>query len=205
MLSKIHVSYIPGSMGDFVTAILMASYYNQMPKIEITKQGRCIIKDERFSKVFKTNPTPRTELPNLNRKKFLKKTNNDCMFSNCHYLRHIPLLESCWFKTQWLEDLPILIYFNQDEAEEIAGLFSNKNPNKIIIDSSVIHTQQTRLVKLIEEYDLFYIQYKDIKQNLQKVIKQISKYKNIQLEYNDNVQLLEEKYARKNTHLFHIR
>lgn len=205
MLSKIHVSYVPGAMGDYITAVLMASYYNQMPDVEITKQGRCIIKDKRFSKVFKTSPVSKIEIPKLNQKKFLKKTNNDCMFSNCHYLRHIPLLETCWFKTQWLEDLPILIYFDKDEAEEIAALFSNKNPNKITIDSSIINKQQTIVTKLIEDYDLFYIQYKDIKQNLEKVIKQISEYKNIKLIYNDSVKLLEEDYARKNTHLFYIR
>lgn len=205
MLPKIHISYVPGSMGDYLTGVLMASYFNAMPKLEITKNGRCIIKDNNFSKHFKTAPVPKNKIKDINQKKFLRKIDKSILFSNCHYLRYIPTIEDCWFKKQWLFDDPIIIRFDIEQIETIVKAFSVKNPNQVQIQYKDIERAYHIVERLIFEYDVFYVDMQDIIFNIDLVIDKISKYKQIDLTFNDHVKTLQESYARKNSHLFYTR
>ena len=198
MISKFHVSYIAGSRGDYLTAMLMTGFYDDTIKIKISDKGRLTIKDTRFSPYLKT--VRYTEKENLRKmmnriaKELAKypKFDRSNMWGNCHWINQMSIIDSCEVKNLWISGDPLIVGFDSNDITEITNLFAQKaSPHQKhqFYDSD-------RIKNFCQQNNLCLIHYKDIMNNFSNIAEQVSEHKKVNIVYNDRCKLLEDEYHR---------
>lgn len=208
MLEKIHISFIPGTRGDFLSAFIFAAMYNHIPDSwDLQKTGSLKHNNRRFinlsHKSFMQGLSA-SDIIKLDLKSWENKLDSepkDYVIGASHYISQMHI--SCWFKDMFIRSRPIIIKVGLEHLDSIATQFIQKNPVEYHLPKKDLVKQlETKITRLNnfekENKDLLFVNYRDITKNPRKILEDISAYKKISLKENDSTKKLSANYITKN-------
>jgi len=184
MLEKIHISYYPGTRGDFLTCAIMTCLYDDTDYY-ITDGGRLILKDQRVNR--KTLDFKLQEVHYKQQHSY----NKENIIGTSHQVTKM---------RKYVSNKPIIISFDFTDIDQIILQYEGKN-----IWAKTDKTKQLEKYSFIKRMSsnknlshILFVKYKDITQNLNNIIEQISKHVGIKLSPNEKTDKLLKEYIQKN-------
>ena len=214
MLEKIHISFISGSRGDFLSALVYAGINNIVPsdcKIYDTGAFKHNSRDyvntshKALYKVI-SNPTQLISLDYTSWQKSLKECHtkefkSDYQIGISHYINFMYI--HSWFREMFVKSRPIIIQPKSCDAVAIATQALEKNPieHKMPFDKKLKETERniSRLLDFKDDCpDLLYLDYQSMLYNVKDTLGLISEYKKVKIIENASTKKLLDEYLTNN-------
>ena len=206
-LEPLHISYMAGTRGEFLGALLYTSIYGEPPKYKITPMGRVKVSDPKIN-IFWKSAEPQHRQTDFTSKQFwtqAEKSENG-NFDRVYNDNEIGLSHNVKFLHSWLpkkhflnwvliRDMPITIQWDEEDDHKIATLAAVKNGyDRRIRDSVILDNKTVRLAIQSECQEWCRVNFRDITENPQRVFDTISDHRPYALKMNSACKKLHEEY-----------
>lgn len=210
-LEPIHISFTGGTRGEFLAAAVFTAQFARMPSYKISPEGKMRIRGEPLiTKEHKSvngidDIIDHPEFWKIPKKRFVDTvTKKSCPIGLSHYAPELHQYEQSFFikdcfLIKLLQSSPVIIIDHEEsDIPSIALQSANKNRHKSY--EELLQCKETKWLDVCKKYftNFEYVQFKDITNNLPKVIETISKHTGVTLRYNQYTEQILQEYISLN-------